>query len=76
MLVPDDDGDVDQIMDTGEAVVDEEDEEGDALFTMDDLVDGIGAKKKENTDQVSTVALISLIFWFVDWLTQNVTYLR
>lgn len=39
-------------MDTGEAVVDEDDEEGDALFAMDDLVDGAANAKKENTDEV------------------------
>lgn len=40
-------------MDTGEAVVDEEDEECDALFTMDDLADGDAAAKKKHTDEVS-----------------------
>lgn len=55
-----------KIMDTGEAVVDEEDEEGDALFTMDDLVDGLAAKKKEITDQVC--CLLCLVAWLIAWL--------
>lgn len=42
-----------QIMDTGEAVVDEEDEECDALFTMDDLQDGTADAKHANTEEVS-----------------------
>lgn len=40
-------------MDTGEAVVDEEDEECDALFTMDDLQDGTADVKAANTEEVS-----------------------
>lgn len=38
-------------MDTGEAVVDDQEEESDALFTMDDIVDGV-AKKKEIIEEV------------------------
>lgn len=41
-----------QIMDTGEAVIDDEDDESDALFTMDDLADGTADAKKESTDEV------------------------
>lgn len=44
-------------MDTGEAVVDEEDEERDALFSMDDVLDGATKKKKDNTDEVSPVCV-------------------
>ena len=40
-------------MDTGEAVVDEEDEECDALFTMDDVQDGTADVKEPNTEEVS-----------------------
>lgn len=42
-----------QIMDTGEAVIDDEDDESDALFTMDDLTDGAADAKKETTDEVN-----------------------
>lgn len=42
-----------QIMDTGEAVVDEEDDECDALFSMDDVLDGTADMKKQNTEEVS-----------------------
>lgn len=34
-------------------MVDEEDEESDALFTMDDIVDGAADAKKENKEEVS-----------------------
>lgn len=42
-----------QIMDTGEAVVDDEDDECDALFTMDDVLDGTADTKKQNTEEVN-----------------------
>lgn len=45
-------------MDTGEAVVDEEDEECDALFTMDDLQDGTANAKQANTEEVSRFTLL------------------
>ena len=41
-----------KIMDTGEAVVDDSDDECDALFTMDDMLDGTADTKKQNTDEV------------------------
>lgn len=40
-------------MDTGEAVIDDEDDECDALFTMDDVVDGTADNRKQHTDEVS-----------------------
>lgn len=40
-------------MDTGEAVVDDEDDECDALFSMDDVLDGTADIKKQNTEEVS-----------------------
>ena len=40
-------------MDTGEAVVDDEDDECDALFTMDDVLDGTADIKKQNTEEVN-----------------------
>lgn len=56
-------------MDTGEAVVDEEDEESDALFTMDDLVEGAADAKRHNTDEVNyqlilleTFEIFSILF--------------
>ncbi len=39
-------------MDTGEAVIDDSDDESDALFTMDDVLDGTTDTKKQNTDEV------------------------
>lgn len=41
-----------QIMDTGEAVVDDEDDESDALFTMDDVIDGTANIKNQSTEEV------------------------
>lgn len=41
-----------QIMDTGEVVVDDEEEESDVLFTMDDLMDGAADASKKNTEEV------------------------
>lgn len=49
-----------QIMDTGEAVVDDEDDESDALFTMDDVIDGTADTKNQNTEEVSW---FSRAFW-------------
>lgn len=47
-----------QIMDTGEAVIDDENDECDALFTMDDVVDGTAGNKSQSTDEVRNAAII------------------
>lgn len=46
-------------MDTGEAVIDDSDDECDALFTMDDVLDGTTNTKKQNTDEVREVTFVS-----------------
>ncbi|CAM9149975.1 unnamed protein product, partial [Hapterophycus canaliculatus] len=66
-----------KIMDTGEAVIDDEDDESDALFTMDDLADGMADTKKDNTDEVDEMAdkldgVMLVVFTYLDQrLTAN-----
>lgn len=47
-----------KITDTGEAVVDDDD--GDALFAMDDVHDGTTDKKKPEMDEVRVVLSLEL----------------
>lgn len=64
-----------KIMDTGEAVVDEEDEECDALFTMDDLQDGTADAKHANTEEVDEMAekLDGVMLVVLTYLDQRLT---
>eukprot|EP00903_Cladosiphon_okamuranus_P012898 g12042.t1 len=60
-----------KIMDTGEAVVDDEDDESDALFTMDDVLDGTADIKKQNTEEVDEMAekldgVMLVVFTYLD----------
>eukprot|EP00752_Nemacystus_decipiens_P007776 g6944.t1 len=59
-----------KIMDTGEAVVDEDDE-CEALFTMDDVLDGTADIKKQNTEEVDEMAekldgVMLVVFTYLD----------
>ncbi|CAB1096312.1 unnamed protein product [Ectocarpus sp. CCAP 1310/34] len=64
-----------KIMDTGEAVVDDEDDECDALFTMDDVVDGTADNKKQSTDEVDEMAdkLDGVMLVVFNYLDQRLT---